>query len=295
MLNSNDMNKIYKSNNYGNFKILKFISKARHQANDIYEIEFIETGFKRVAKLSNIRKGEVRDYSVEKRTRFQGLNVERDESLRDGSRSIYDNWINILRRCNEDLSYKDVRIDNEWLNYTNFKNFVLNPDNGYRDDYKLDKDLLSEASDRVYSSKTCVYIPPLINGMLVDRFRGRWSPLPPGVQFYNKDRNKIKMTLSYKYKFVVSRYFPKEQTLLAFCYYKLAKELIIKMKAKGLYRSKDLCQKAYNGLMKYELLDTRSNGFDSKIVKSTIETIPKSEIKKLYKEIYKKYIKIENS
>lgn len=294
MMSSEQMNKIYKSNNYGDFKILKFISKAKHSANDVYEIEFIDTKHRRPATASNIRKGEVRDYSIEKRTRFQGLNTESKESLRDGTRNIYDNWINILRRCNSDRAYKDVRISNEWLNYSNFKKFVLDPENGYRPEYKLDKDLFSDPDDRVYSKDTCVFIPPLINSMLVDRFRNRYSPLPAGVQIYTKDRNRLKMVISYKYRFVVARYFNKDQILLAFCYYKLAKECLLKLKVKDLYKNNELCEKAYNKLMDFELWDSRSNGFDIDSIKSTLIKIPKSDIKKLYKDIYKKYIEIES-
>lgn len=292
-MNSVELNRIYKSNNYGDFKIVRFISSAKHSANNIYEIEFINTGSKRTAKLSNIRKGEVRDYSVEKRTRFQGLNTESEESIRNGSRNIYDNWLNMLRRCNEDISYKDVRISDEWLNYTNFKNFVLDPINGYRDNYRLDKDLLSDPDDRVYSTETCVYLPPLINGMLIDRFRNRWSPIPPGVQIYNRGQDRIKMAISYKGRFVVSRFFNKGDELLAFCYYKLAKEYIIKLKADDLYKNGEICSKAYNGLMKYSLLDSRTNRYSEEEINKVVKSIPKENTNELYKEIKSKYIKIE--
>lgn len=114
----------------------------------------------------------------------------------DSDSISYYAWTNILTRCysNRHLSrrptYERCEVDSEWHLYSNFKKwFEVN----YVDGYHLDKDVLVQGN-KVYSSESCVFIPPRINTLLTDRSRDR-GEYPLGVSKESR-RNKYKATIS---------------------------------------------------------------------------------------------------
>lgn len=89
----------------------------------------------------------------------------------------YTTWRDMLRRCYDKKyhikkpTYKDIKVCKKWLTFSNFKKWF---DKNYRFDLEekgiklqLDKDLLKENS-KIYSPKTCVFIPDRVNSFIRD-------------------------------------------------------------------------------------------------------------------------------
>lgn len=76
---------------------------------------------------------------------------------------VFSRWRNMLKRCysNTDEAYTDVTVCDDWLSFSNYKNWVdsqVKPDC----DWDIDKDLIN-GSSRMYSPENCVVIPKCIN------------------------------------------------------------------------------------------------------------------------------------
>ena len=104
-------------------------------------------------------------------------------------------WENMLMRCYSDEyqkkepTYKDCYVCEEWLNYSNFKNWFN--DNYYEIDGQrmaLDKDILVKGN-KAYSPNTCVFVPQNVNNLFRKRNKSR-GKYPIGINF-NKDANKF--------------------------------------------------------------------------------------------------------
>lgn len=105
---------------------------------------------------------------------------------------LYKIWFAMIQRCYSikqqkiQPTYKDVKVDNDWMN---LQQFGIWYDNNYIDGYQLDKDLLSTAS-KLYSPNTCLFIPHELNlfltnikssntsgytGACFDKSSGKWA------------------------------------------------------------------------------------------------------------------------
>lgn len=91
----------------------------------------------------------------------------------------YKVWIAMLRRCYDKKyhemypTYKDCTVCNEWLYFSNFKKWF---DKNYRWDLEnagikleLDKDLLSDKTNKLYSPTTCIFLPYDVNTFIRKR------------------------------------------------------------------------------------------------------------------------------
>ncbi len=281
----NIINKIYPSNKYGDVKIIRLISRAKFKSNDIYEIEFINSGYRKRAAISNIRKGEVEDDSSTKVKYFNAHNDLKRESVRLGERNIYDNWLNLLRRCSMDENYKNVKISDSWKIFSNFKNFVLNPENGYRDNYKIEKDMLSQYDNPIYSDETCVYVPNFINTIIIDKKRDKIEKYPSGVKSYNRNQNKVIVRISILGKHITIGYCDKSDILKAFCMYKVAKEALFHLTAKKYKHENLICDKAYHALLNFKFYDLRKNRFSKEEIDSKMVEFRRSELDCIYQLI----------
>ena len=80
----------------------------------------------------------------------------------------------MLFRCysnNKENSYKDVTVCESWHNFQNFaKWFEENYNPETMQGWHLDKDVFTK-KDKIYSPKTCCFIPAEINTMLVSNSR----------------------------------------------------------------------------------------------------------------------------
>jgi len=99
--------------------------------------------------------------------------------------SYYMVWRGMLQRCyspefqNKNPTYKGCIVDNEWLTFSNFKNWMsLQRWEGLA----LDKDILVPGN-KLYSPKTCRFVPLKINSLLNDHAAKRGN-FPIGVSFH---------------------------------------------------------------------------------------------------------------
>jgi len=77
----------------------------------------------------------------------------------------YRKWKNMLKRCyslaylNKHPTYRDCKVDTEWLKFSNFREWMITQDWQGKD---LDKDLLIKGN-KIYSPSLCVFINPSTN------------------------------------------------------------------------------------------------------------------------------------
>ena len=162
-------------------------------------------------------------------------------------------WHNLLdRTLNEKVkkqtpTYSDVSICDEWLVYSNFKQWFDNPVNGYIEGYELDKDILIKGN-KVYSPDTCCFVPHEINSLLINRrrFRGKY---PVGVSRNNSGT--YKATLAVRGARIIIGTFDTEVD--AFNAYKRAKEAILKSIAEEYYKDNLITKKVYDALLSYKI------------------------------------------
>ena len=107
---------------------------------------------------------------------------------------IYKVWGSILQRCYSDTyhrtkteNYKGVVVCDEWKDLQNFAEWWESNDfSNFVDDkgksYQIDKDLLS-FGDKVYSPKTCCFVPSEINSLVIGSNKSRGS-YPIGVSYH---------------------------------------------------------------------------------------------------------------
>lgn len=108
----------------------------------------------------------------------------------------YRQWISMLNRCyskkyhEKHPTYEDCKVCNEWLNFQSFAKWFN--ENYYRvnnERMDLDKDILIKGN-KVYSPETCIFVPQLINLLLIksNKTRGKF---PIGVSFHKRDKKFI--------------------------------------------------------------------------------------------------------
>lgn len=115
-----------------------------------------------------------------------GINDEITPSTK--CHKAYNHWQMILKKCfDKDYkakhpTYKSVTMCEEWKRFSIFKKWF---DENYVDGYDLDKDLLSENGNKVYSPSTCCFIPHNINVLLCSKKLGK-DGLPRGIRKESK-------------------------------------------------------------------------------------------------------------
>ena len=100
-------------------------------------------------------------------------------------------------------SYQKVRIDDEWLYYPNFMEWIKKQPNYLKwkmggDEWSIDKDILSSLDDKIYSSNTCCLVPKYINNCVIENGLGlqnKKDKLPQGIyknhnRYYFKEGKK---------------------------------------------------------------------------------------------------------
>tara|TARA_R110001632_G_scaffold3822_2_gene16763 strand:- start:989 stop:1642 length:654 start_codon:yes stop_codon:yes gene_type:complete len=155
-----DINKVYTSNNCGDFTIVSYI-----KASEV-NIKFIKTGYETTVSAGNIIKGRVRDlfFPSTHGVGFAG------GLIKGGTRcKAYFTWASMLRRCYSDKgkandpSYRGVTVCSQWHNYQNFAKWF---DENYIKGFHIDKDLKQACVDnKVYSPKTCQFISQADNSI----------------------------------------------------------------------------------------------------------------------------------
>ena len=239
--------KVYKSTSSGNFKILKYNNTAN------VEIQFVNTGYEMVARLGDIRKGEVKDPYSQSVHSVGILGTKYPPSINGVKTKEYMLWHSMLKRCysdtckNKNPTYIDCKVSDGFLYYEYFYEWC-NKQIGFGvDGWQLDKDLLIKGN-KVYSEDSCVFIPQEINSLLVKREASRGEYLI-GVYWHNTNKAFVAQVNKNKGKQEHLGYFKTE--LEAFNTYKQAKESFIKEQANKWKDAID--DRAYEALMSYEV------------------------------------------
>lgn len=161
-------------------------------------------------------------------------------------------WRRMLDRCYSEYyhkhnpSYKGCSVCDEWLKLSNFYNWVIKEESGYREGYHLDKDILIKGN-KVYSPETCCFVPSEINELFIRM---------------NKGENQRKgYTLTKSGKFYVRIYsmgkYLKGVTFDnikdAIDFYRKNKEANIKLIAQKYFDEGKITEKVYNALLNYEV------------------------------------------
>lgn len=172
--------------------------------------------------------------------------------------NAYNYWIKMLMRCydpyfiNKEPTYIDCYVCDEWLCFQNFAEWF------YKNYYKiegqrmeLDKDILCKGN-KIYSPKTCIFVPQRINSLFVNQNRKR-GKYPIGI-YYHKKSNKFhsKCSILDKYNKTKTKSLGYYDTSIeAFLVYKQFKENYIKQVAD---EYKDIIpQKLYDVMYRYEV------------------------------------------
>lgn len=171
--------KIFHSNNYGDFKIIEDMGFAENDnKHRLVRVKFLSTGTERIVKYDEVLNGEVKDTYFNSKYDSRLISVSR---INDLERYLRKTWRNMMNRCYDSnhhsyQSYggKGVIVDSEWHDYNNFRRDVVNLPGWqlkFNDplNYQLDKDLFQYTIPhemRVYSKNTCVWLHRVLNQRL---------------------------------------------------------------------------------------------------------------------------------
>lgn len=200
----------------------------------------------------NVESRKGRAVQSKKRLLFYECYNDCNESIVGEVRNAYNHWRNMLVRCyNKEYhkwkpSYHKCSVCEQWKLFSNFLTWFRDKENGYKDGYCLDKDILIKGNKK-YSPDTCCFVPSFINTLLlgVKSARGK---LPIGVKLY---RGKYCSTISVHGKLkYLGIYNTKEE---AFLVYKNAREAYIKKCAREYYEKKLITKKVFDALMNYNV------------------------------------------
>lgn len=162
---------IYPTRNCGELVVEKlFKVKARRE---VYaEVRFVTTGTTKKVLISHVRSGGVKDTyypSVYNVGYLGGASTTEDNKA-------YRIWNGMLARCYnvtaENYPYYGgvgVKVERSWYNFSYYLSWWKK---NYIEGYHLDKDLLSEGDDKVYSEDTCCFVPKGLNSTIGRGSRG---------------------------------------------------------------------------------------------------------------------------
>ena len=219
-------------------------------------VRFLNTGYETTVEASQIRTGEVRDWTLPKAFGV-GVMEDADISLRDAYPKHKQLWQNMLSRCYNNNTeyvgkYESCSVSEYFLHFKNFRlwcdeqvGFNEKDDKGKA--FALDKDVLIKGN-LLYSENTCCFIPREINNLLLTSKNLR-GDLPVGVQ---RTKTKVVRFLAVLSKNGTQRnlgvYNTPEEAFLA---YKQAKEAYIKDVAN---KWKDqIDHRVYEALLNYKV------------------------------------------
>ena len=162
----------------------------------------------------------------------------------------YKTWHNLILRCynefsvNRNPTYKDCSVCEEWLIFSNFKDWF---DKNYVDGYDLDKDILVKGN-KIYSPSTCCFVPQEINKLIINQKRNR-GLLPIGV-VKKQDGKFVAQISKNKKRVTLGRFLTAND---AFAAYKKEKESYIKEVAQKYFNDGKITKRVYDALMRYEV------------------------------------------
>ena len=178
-----DIKKTYKTNNYGDLKIVTYHNNAS------VDVEFISTGYRATVRFSSINRGAVKDKLYPRVYGVGFLGTGKHKAAVDGKRTkAYATWTDMLERCYSDKAqarrptYKGCSVAKEWHNFQNFSAWF---NDNYSDGLHLDKDILIKGN-RVYSPEACMFVTRAQNN--IEAFAKHYKFISPKgelVEIYN--------------------------------------------------------------------------------------------------------------
>ena len=172
--------KIFHSNNYGDFKIIENLGFTKDKKHRVLRIKFLNTGAEAIVKYDDIVNGEVKDPTYN--TKYHARQIIGPIQMQNIEKQLNIIWRGMMSRCynNNSPNYKSygakgVTVAPEWHDFNIFERDVINIPgwvNKFNDpvNYNLDKDLLQyflPHSMRVYSKDTCIWLNRMINQRLM--------------------------------------------------------------------------------------------------------------------------------
>ena len=239
--------KVCKSLNSGDFKILKY-----NDAKNV-EIQFLTTGYRKVAEMKNVRNGVVKDQYSPSVYGVGILGTKYPISEGGVKTKEYVLWCHMLTRCYSDdfkkknQTYEGCKCSENFKSYEYFYEWC-NKQLGFGNDgFELDKDLLIKGN-KVYSEYSCVFLPAEINLTLIKSTASRGEYLI-GVSWSKKGGVFVARVGKNKGKQEYLGLFNTE--LEAYNAYKTAKESFVKEQAEKWKSQID--PRAYEALMNYQV------------------------------------------
>lgn len=232
--------KVLSSTNYGDFKIIKYVS-----AKEVL-VKFLKTGTEVWCTRKNAFEGGVKDKYFPTICGVGYYGNALPKRSHPKIERIYNVWSKMIRRCYdaEYIQFKDYSDCSVSENFTSFEYFLtwyLSQVGSDKNNWQLDKDLLTKGN-RVYSEDTCCLVPPEINTLLTRYTKN--SDTCKGV-YYNKRLSKFSAHLLGKYIGLFTT------EIEAFQAYKVAKESYIKEVANKWEEQIDI--RLYNSLINWEI------------------------------------------
>ena len=242
--------KVCRSLNSGGFKILKY-----NGARDI-EIQFLKTGYRKVAEMKEVRNGNVKDPYSPSVFGVGVVGTKHPIRVNDVQTKEYMLWYSMLRRCYSDTNvcdtskkkhptYEGCKVSDNFKSYEYFYEWCHKQIGFGNEGWHLDKDLLVKGN-KVYSENTCVFLPQEVNSLLVKNTASRGEHLI-GVYWDKTKKTFVAMVNKNKGKQEYLGSFNTEME--AFNAYKQAKESFVKEQANKWKGQID--DRAYEALMKY--------------------------------------------
>ena len=232
--------KVLSSTNYGDFKIIKYVS-----ATEVL-VKFLKTGTEVWCTRKNAFEGGVKDkyFPTICGVGYYG-NALPKRSCPKIERA-YNVWSKMLSRCydariKQAKNYSDCSVSEYFASFEHFSTWYLSQVGSDQNNWQLDKDLLYKGN-RVYSEDTCCFVPPEINTLLTRYTKN--SDTCKGV-YYNKRLSKFSAHLLGKYIGLFTT------EIEAFQAYKAAKESYIKEVANKWEEQIDI--RVYEALMNWSI------------------------------------------
>ena len=242
------MGKEFETNGYGKCRVVDY-----KRASEVF-VEFENPTCIIKTSLGSLKKGSVANPMKPSIYGLGFVGVGKYSSL---NKREYVLWSSMFRRVNRpqnDFSYKDVSIHQDWCNFQNFaewcnSNVFLNSKDDKGKKYQLDKDILGRHV-RCYSPETCCFVPQEINNLVLDNKHRRGSN-PVGVIYCKRDKKYIAQIRDGSVTRKPKRLGYFDNHLDAFNAYKEAKEKHIKVVANK-WRGR-IDEKVYQTLMSWEV------------------------------------------
>lgn len=181
-----DMQKgsIHKTKNNGSLEVVDYLGAA-----SVF-VRFTETGYETKTSSAHIRSGMVKGPYARNIFGVGFIGEGRFKSSNKSGRSSkeYSKWRGMIARCYSEREllrkpcYEGVSVCDEWMNFQNFAEWLscrMPSDGG---SYAIDKDI-KIFGNKIYSPETCLIVPSIINGFVIDQ-ESRRGKYKIGVSFH---------------------------------------------------------------------------------------------------------------